>query len=649
MKLRHFVFLGTLFMLVVSCDKTAEVTIDLNDKGRTFQGLGGVSAGASSELLFDYPQKQRDEILDFLFKPFFGASLQQLKVEIGGDMCVVGSEPSHARTLKELNKPIEKYYRRGYEYWLMSEAKKRNPEMIFSALEWGIPGYLQGHWTKENAQYIIRFIKGAKEYWDVDMQYISPGRNESTISTEWLTDIFKPALIDVGLENIKILAPDNLGYYWEIFDKMINNPELTNVIDAVGYHYICCHLPRMDFEDYAATVLAKDSGIDLWASEDWSMHDPGWDNAHILVGIFNKMYIRDRITAMQIWCPVDGYYDNVGEWKSTGLMKADQPWTGYYEVSPAIWAAAHIGQFISSGWQFLDKACKYFDDPSGGNYTSLKSQDGKDYSMIFFIGERTEKIIINVPETLPNKKLYLWKSNEKEQFTMVGEYIPVNGKIDIKLYKNSVYSLTTTTGQNKGSVIVKESAPFPMPYCDNFDNTPLNGNPAYFADIDGSFETKQSDNGNKYLEQQVTDNMIDWTFYDSFKPQAALTEIGDPEWKDYSVSVDAKTGNQGYVQLIARMTALPVYTSGIVLRLHANGYWELFMNSQYILASGYTLINDNDWHKLEISCCGKKIIAKIDNVTVADLENKYVEKGMVGLGSTYNKAKFDNLKIEPVR
>ena len=46
---------------------------------------GALSAGASSRLLFDYEPTARSEILDYLFKPRFGASLSICKVEIGGD------------------------------------------------------------------------------------------------------------------------------------------------------------------------------------------------------------------------------------------------------------------------------------------------------------------------------------------------------------------------------------------------------------------------------------------------------------------------------------------------------------------------------------------------------------------------------------
>ena len=75
-------------------------------------------------------------------------------------------------------------------------------------------------------------------------------------------------------------------------DQMVNDAALTEVIDAVGYHYVCEHLPLMDHEDYAATDNAKNCGVPLWASEDWSMYDGSWKNAHILTGIFNKFYIN---------------------------------------------------------------------------------------------------------------------------------------------------------------------------------------------------------------------------------------------------------------------------------------------------------------------------------------------------------------------
>ena len=88
-----------------------------------FEGIGALSAGASSRLLIDYVEPQRSEILDFLFLPQYGAALQILKLEIGsGAQSTDGSEPSVQPDSGE--DPPE--CSRGYELWLAQEALKRN-------------------------------------------------------------------------------------------------------------------------------------------------------------------------------------------------------------------------------------------------------------------------------------------------------------------------------------------------------------------------------------------------------------------------------------------------------------------------------------------------------------------------------------------
>ena len=66
-------------------DPSSSVTVDPDGAGLPYDGHGGLSAGASSRLLFDYAEPARSEILDYLYKPKFGANLWVCKVEIGGD------------------------------------------------------------------------------------------------------------------------------------------------------------------------------------------------------------------------------------------------------------------------------------------------------------------------------------------------------------------------------------------------------------------------------------------------------------------------------------------------------------------------------------------------------------------------------------
>lgn len=62
------------------------------------------------------------------------------EVEIGGDaQSTDGTEPSHQHAANE-----DPNFERGYEWWLMTEAKKRNPSIKLYALPWAWPGWLRG-------------------------------------------------------------------------------------------------------------------------------------------------------------------------------------------------------------------------------------------------------------------------------------------------------------------------------------------------------------------------------------------------------------------------------------------------------------------------------------------------------------------------
>ena len=125
-------------------DGTAETSVAIGPtmlSSDTFSGVGGASGGGGgTRLLVDYPAQQRSDILDMLFKPQFGASLQHLKVEVGCDGDTTqGSEPTHARSATDID------FDRGYEVWFMEEAVKRRADIQLSGLEWGVPGCRSTH------------------------------------------------------------------------------------------------------------------------------------------------------------------------------------------------------------------------------------------------------------------------------------------------------------------------------------------------------------------------------------------------------------------------------------------------------------------------------------------------------------------------
>ena len=67
-------------------ERTQIVRITDVQTGKRFDGIGAVNGGgATSVLLKDYPEPQRSQIMDLVFKPMFGASVSTMLTEIPGD------------------------------------------------------------------------------------------------------------------------------------------------------------------------------------------------------------------------------------------------------------------------------------------------------------------------------------------------------------------------------------------------------------------------------------------------------------------------------------------------------------------------------------------------------------------------------------
>lgn len=106
--------------------------------------------------MWDYPEPQRSQVLDYLFKPSFGAALSILKVEIGGDaQSTDGTEPSHMHTRDDLS------CTRGYELWLVKQARLRNPSIIIYGLSWGTPAWVGNgtYYSEDNVMYQTQWVK----------------------------------------------------------------------------------------------------------------------------------------------------------------------------------------------------------------------------------------------------------------------------------------------------------------------------------------------------------------------------------------------------------------------------------------------------------------------------------------------------------
>ena len=64
--------LSTLLINIFASSSSSSILLDGTAAFHSWDGFGGLSAGASSRLLRDYPEPQRNDILDLLYKPSHG-------------------------------------------------------------------------------------------------------------------------------------------------------------------------------------------------------------------------------------------------------------------------------------------------------------------------------------------------------------------------------------------------------------------------------------------------------------------------------------------------------------------------------------------------------------------------------------------------
>ncbi len=684
--------------------------VNRDNPGRTYEGIGALSAGASTRLLPDYPEPYRSQILDYLFKPRYGASLDHLKVEIGGDVnSTCGTEPSHRRTRAE--RPD---FTRGYEWWLMCEAKRRNPSIALDVLQWGAPGWIGGgrFYSQDNADFVTEFIRGADSVHGLKIDYAGIW-NETPYDPEYiktLASTFRRA----GLAT-KIVAADEVCA-WTVADRMREDAALMDAVDVIGTHYP----PEGSTKNALATCKP------LWASEEGATMPDRWEAAKHLIRRFNRGYTEGKIVRQVVWSVVGSYYDLLPVPES-GLLNARTPWSGAYELKPALWTVAHYTQFARPGWVYCESASRY-DRDGEISYVTLYDPAGEDFSIVVETvdADSPRRLELEIGEGLSSDTLYVWRTDRTASFERIAMLQPVAGRISFEVQPGSIYTLTTTTGQRKGDESLETAAekPFPFPYRDDFETCEPGRQPRYLSDQSGVFEVVKQPGRGKVLQQAIPQRGIEWLYHVNPDPH---TLIGDRTWRDYAVGVDVLLPDgESSAVVMGRVNAMYQHTrtlpNGYWLRVRADGRWEvgkseapllnghldfrkewpelyarftdrdqclrlsyadlqalpderkeslrkvfdrmaaepdpenLFLEALIFgmhdlrrdgtLARGRVDVHPGRWHRLELRFEGDRIEALVDGKRLVRLRDTSFSAGMAGIGCSYDPVCFDNLTIE---
>lgn len=652
-------------------------TIQLSSQstGKTFDGIGIVNGGgATSVLLKDYPELQRSQIMDLVYKPKFGASVSTLLVEIPGDgNSTQGSMPSHSHYRGDYN------FQRGYMWWVMSEAKRRNPKLSLDATAWSAPAWVGNFWSQDMADYYVLWLSGLREIYGLELDAIGC-HNEKGVSYDFAKQL-RRTMNERGFPRVKLHAFDNWGGGKMNFLKdMQNDPELRDAIDVVSAHTFS-EIPLSKEQREMAEAMGKP----IWNSED-HVYRKGFDCLISIVKCFNENYIVSGATKVVNWYDIAGVYPLEPYSHDPAMVLAWEPWSGHYAVRENIWGYAHYGQFTEVGWQYVDDGCLPLQ--GGGTMVTLKNPATRDYSIIIETKGATtpQTIKIETDKGFLRKKMCVWYSNEHQQFERLPDITPRGSSFSLELQPNTVYSISTTTGQQKGSFSgIPASKSFPLPYEDNFDGyqpTVCGYLPRYTADIIGAFElTERPDHQGQCIRQVVGSHTLSWA------PEwHHYTIFGDSAWRDYEVSADVYLNPQDEAAVMGRIcdvgSGYGIWAKGYYLKLDDQGHCTLVITrgklnpkeligdkeqqeailarkdvevgGEYSLASTLVEgIGPCSWHNLKLRFKDDTITGFVDGQQVLQAKSDRYTKGMAGLLAPMQKQRictpyFDNLKIIPI-
>jgi len=347
-----------------------------------------------------------------------------------------------------------------------------------------------------------------------------------------------------------------------------------------------------------------------------------------------------------------------------GVALAAQPWSGAYSVGKNAWVMAHTTQFTQPGWRYLDTATGLLGgNRANGSYVTLRSPTTTAFSTIIETMDATaaQTFTATITGGLATSTIHVWSTavnstNPASYFVHSADVTPTSGSFTLTLQPGTIYSLTTGTGQGKGTATGPAQASFALPYSDGYDADAVGTEARFLADMQGAFEVVACGGGRtgRCVRQMSPRAPITW---DTISDPYAL--LGDTGWSNYQIKSDVLLEQAGYVEIIGRAGIQhsfgPAGLDAYYLRVSNTGAWSLrrndVNNTDTVLRSGTlaAALGTNTWHTLSFTFSGTNITAQIDTTTVATLTDSTWFTGQIGIGTSQGEtAQFDNLSIVSV-
>ncbi|MGW5353558.1 NPCBM/NEW2 domain-containing protein, partial [Streptomyces sp. NPDC004031] len=501
---------------------------------------------------------------------------------------------------------------------------------------------------------LISWLDCAKQH-GLPITYLG-GWNERGHDANWYVEL-RAALDKAGYSGVQLVADDS---GWSVADDMAKDKAFNDAVSVIGTHYSCEGGDGGNAHTCSSTAAARNSGKPLWDSENGSQDMN--TGAPALIRAITRGYTDAKMVNFFNWPLIASVYQNL-PYNTVGLATANSPWSGSYSIGENTWATAQVTQFAQPGWQFVDSASGYLGGAeTNGSYITLKSPNGKDWSTVLETTTATEDQTVNlsVKGGLSGGTVHVWATDVNSpspatDFVHAQDVTPSGGSYALTLKPGWIYTVTTTTGQGKGTATSPAAHPLALPYSDSFDRDKAGTEARYLSDMQGSFEVQKCAAGRHgmCLQQMAATKPIEWQ-----DDSDAFTLVGDPTWTDYSFTSDVELAKPGTVELIGRagtQNRPQSHQQGYYFQISDTGAWTLLRSDadghRTVLSRSATApLGTGTWHRLGLSFSGSTITASVDGHDIGTVHDSTYAAGQGGLGLTsYVTDQFDNVAFTNLR
>jgi chitodextrinase len=682
--------------------------------GLPYKGLGLISANSTSNLLMDYKAEHPGRYWE-LIRVLFGGPhplINHVKMEMGSDTNnSTGADAATMRTAGELADAS-----RSPGFQLAADAKTVNPRLKVSILRWTMPYWVQSAWSAgtgrdEMYRWYKETILDAYEKYGYMVDYVNPDTNETTNPDLAFLKYYKNALVTdtdfadprYGIpaderaavadayRKIKIVASDE-NQTKNIGPALLDDPELFEIVDAVGYHYNTDD--RYDgattsntYEPYTKLATVRDK--EVWYSEgvgsfgftDYRVNNnegPGGASTGIgglqsaldLANRSVKGYHRSKRTHYVFQPAIGSFYEGA-QYSHKELLSARDPWSGHIHYDAAIYVMRHFTSFATTGWENDTNTAgiwrtvpeasysgvsgtENLDGSNGAaSYLTLADPDRRDFSTIAVNDSdltKTYRIRAENMNLGADPTMQVWETRAAHYLHLTASLRPAaDGFYTYQVPPRSIVTFTTLDAgpadrlpeSSPRTVLDTEGA---LLYADDFDypaDSPRGDEPRYMVDQTGAWQVVDD-----RLYQLMDQSMKDTAAWNRNSPN---TLVGDFRWQNYRASVDVSfpdtAGSAGLG--VRQQNGMSADSAAYQLRVSKAGAWTFSRHGTTIATGTRTAA---DGYTLAVEAKGATITASVDGVTVHSFTDPAPElAGRVNLASDFYRTGFDNLKIEKIR